>query len=499
MRTPTSSKYWTEFITRCDSLLKAGKISEVRGKLERLPLKTVPRPKMALLAQICTRAGLFGRGLRLLVGIFHPKFREQSRVTNLERTAYATLLIKVGSIEEGLRIIESISETDPHADLCRAYAHQSRWDYASAIPLLRSYLARSPADTYEAGVIKVNLLASLIANEENDEAQILLGELVEQSRRERWTLLYKNLQHLACQLAANNRDLHEAKRALIASRPHYKDDSLWDFLISKWNAFIDLKVQPDHPGFREQVQLVRNRAIALGHWESVRECDRAMAFAARDHELLTKIFFGTPYPAYRAKLLREAAGWFTLAPKSYVLGSGSRILDLHSGICQGDSSLSLKPGRVLHKSVQTLFSDIYRPIFLGNFHEQVYLGQHFNPESSYNRIGTAIHRVRTWITAHHLPLEIIGHGGFVSIRMPEKMDNFAVRYSEPVPGDPHVERVPNLVRARRNFGPAQFTAGDLAGFLRKSKSYARRLLAEGVASGALTRTGSARYTYYKFE
>src|SRR5262249_37973229 len=88
-------------------------------------------------------------------------------------------------------------------------------------------------------------------------------------------------------------------------------------------------------------------AIRRRHWESVREADLLTLKIHFDRNTFHHLFFGSPFPAYRRRIVTEIGR--SPDVESYVLGSGHvPCLDLASGTLDGSDS-GLNPGKTAHR------------------------------------------------------------------------------------------------------------------------------------------------------
>lgn len=489
---------WRELYQEVDDLLRSGRVSEAKDKLQELTLKNVPRANRERMAYLFNRVGLFDSGIRLLSPIIHAQ-TTQPPASSREKITYAMLLIKIGALDETHRILDSLKDQLPEVHLCRGFALQANWDYANAATQLELFIEQTDTTPYEIAIAKVNLLSCLISSNQHAKANALIDSLFVEFKNQGWSLLHKNLQELSSQLAASRSDLHTARMELqIAKRSFFRDDSLWDFLIAKGTAFVDLRINPGDPEARQKLEEVRQRAIEIPHWETVRECDRILGVVTKDSNLLKKVYFGTPYSAYRDRLKAECP-WLEVSTSTYVHGSGTRVFDLKTGACAQDEKLSLKTGSALHRCLLALCSDLYRPVFTGQLYSRVFPQEHYDPVTSHNRIASVIGRLRAWLKENNVAIEIRLDDRFANLVWNHDTD-FAVSYSD------HQEATAlsltkeelQLNRLREAVLDREFALSELMAILEISKPTALKLTNEALGQGLISRHGTARYVVYKF-
>lgn len=486
---------WSVILSSCDALLRSGQVAEAQALIAQLDYKAVPRVHAAKAAHMLVRTGLFMDAITLLLPVIHPKLALAMPATPAETAIYALALIKVGSTDEALQLLAGLQDGIPEKNLYTAFAAQSLWDYETAIPHLRTYLTSTGLSVYDATIARVNLLAGLIATDANDEARALARELRRVTTSEGWTLLQKNVQELSGQLLIRTNDLAQAKRELSQANNEFDiPATIWDFFLAKWNAIVDLRLNPDSPECRGAMLRLRARALEMQHWESVRECDRVLAQATRDAELLMRVYFGTPHAAYRAGLLREAAEWFQM-PEKFVVGSQHGVvLDLTTGATL-DGALKLKVGQALHRCLQVMASDLYKPIFVGNLHAKLFPGEYYNPASSPGRVLNVIKRLRAWFREADIPLTLQIQDRSYRLTWTTEPPSCGLLYESEVASSPMDV---SLAQLKTTLPWAAFTSVEAAEALAISKSSVVKILTWGLEHQRLKKTGTGKSTRYTF-
>jgi hypothetical protein len=211
--------------------------------------------------------------------------------------------------------------------------------------------------------------------------------------------------------------------------------------------------------------------------------------------LLTHLYFGAGFPAYRRGLMTELGQkkW----PEQYVWeigpGRGSReILDLFHGDWSEERG-TLKVGQVVHRLFVALTSDFYRPFRLASLHFLLYPEEYFNPFSSPGRVHRALGRFREWCRSEGAPFVISeSHGGYRLGAMGPA--GVLLWRTEPVT-DPTRNA---LERLREKYASRSFWAKDAVRLLGTSRSAVQRLLKEGELAGQLEKIGHGTATRYRF-
>ncbi len=364
----------------------------------------ISRRHLPQVAALCRRAGIPEWSLRLLNSTVRPRARMRIQSTALERAEYGAALVSVGAISEARSVLESLSPSIcPEADLYRAFSYFATWDYEKSLPLLARYLAQVPSESYISQVARINFAAALIATQKLSEARPLLERLLEELEKAGDQLLLGNAWTLLAQCRIQQQKWAEADAALRFSEERIgKVPGFDSLIIGKWRAIWRLRTQG--LGGLAELRQVRARALEAGSWETVRDCDFHEAKALGDRSLWARIYFGTPYASYRARISVESGIDFEREERFAWLWKAdskpSRLID-----CRAPSGL--KAGQVPHRMLLALSADLYRPRRLAALHEAVFPGRYYNPLSSPDLIHQGLRRVRDWLRREKIPLRVI--------------------------------------------------------------------------------------------
>ncbi len=471
-----------------------------RGALESVSIRTLPRRDRPVFASLAWRSGLPELGLRALHALVRPSQRRPVAASPAEKAEYGHCLVKYGAVEEGRALL---AEVEPHSypDVLfyRTSPLVAHWDYASSIPLLWQYLKTPQLDPYKRLVAEVNLAAAFVHEGEIRRATPLLRQLLYTSSLRGYRLMLGRVLELTGEALLTSRNWKGARRFLAEASERLKDTASVDaFIAQKFSAFVAFASSAGQAGSAE-LGAVRAEAIRREHWETVRDCDRLQALHQKDPESLRRIYHGTPFPHYRARLLEESG----LKPED--LGSDYRwfpagrtkkqdpapSLDLIDLTFRG-KTLELKRDSLVHRLLLALSEDFYRPLRLAAVFNKVHPTLHFNPLTSPPSIYDAMTRCRAWAASHRLPLRIAEKGGFYWL---ETDPGVCLR----VPG---AHREPGvgmkILALRRAFPDHEFGIEEAAGFFATSTRTALRFVGEAVRSGTLRRVGKGRATRYRF-
>jgi hypothetical protein len=489
------------FIETCDNLIRIGQYQQAITILKGLQIKEVPRPYAQPIAHLFYRTRLFDRGLQLLGPCVFPGSSKVEPAKDLEIATFAILLIKIGSVSEGKKLLSTLSVHLPEVDLYRAFAEQAEWNYEGAVPYLKKYLLHSGLNPYQIAIAKVNLAASWIALGEVQESRILLEELFEKSGNEDLSLIRRNVQELWVQWAVASHNVAEAQQMLkrLRDNPGSKAFGIFDFFIDKWEAIVSLKMDSKNPENQKSLEQVRVKAIHWKHWETVRACDRVLAVETKNLELWNKVYFGTPYWAYKQSLARESAHW-TEPTQNYVWGSKDGVIFDIAKAVSNDLRVKLKAGQGLHRALCALFSDQYRPLHLTELFALIFPGETFIAEFSKGRVAAIVSRLRKWFEENDLPLQIETKGQFYRLVFNESASNVGFRMQS------NLALTPSSNAPRGSFllllekmGSSPFTSREAAEVLNVSKSTAVRWLNLALEEGSLKCIGNNKTKQYRFK
>lgn len=362
-------------LQRCEEAVRAGQTSVAAALLTAIPAKEIPRELLRQAANLCRRVGKVSLGLRILTPIIRPQKLNDRPATPQEIAEYAVLLQRAGSVIEALQLLESLRGNGPHETyLYRAYCNFARWDYASAVPELETYLAGDLAP-YARTVGEVNLASALIGAQQDSRALELLENLIANTGNA--LRLRGNCLEMSAQLRIRAGDLDLAAQELDAAA-EILTGGLDRLFIQKWRSFISALRSGDIQSLIE----TREQAIALRHFETVRDVDHLILRIRFDEGRFEHLYFGTPSVGYREKIvesLRRRPGKDHL-----IIGDPSAEPVEFAG--------TDKVGQVLG----LIARDLYRPIQLGSLFAELFPEEHFDIFHSPDRVHQLIRRARRW-------------------------------------------------------------------------------------------------------
>lgn len=471
---------WLKLKQSCEEWTRTGESRRVHHALSEIPNKEIP-PKWRLpLANIARRGGLVLLGLRLLA----PALKAEP--SNEELAEYGVLLQKNGSVREALNTLEKIDTTEiPEALLYRSFCLFTRWEYAAARPLLEKYVASPALGDYQRTIGMVNLASALLMVQDFSGSTKLLQELIEICSSANYARLEGNCHELLAQVHLQKSEWLNAEAELAKAEKLLANDfSLDHFFVRKWKAVISALRNQD----REPLDCLREEALELKHWESVREADLFLVKLTGDEELFQRVYFGTPHQSYRDRLRIECP---KIEPREeLILGSGDRVFDLTLGELDGETVF--KSGKKIHQLICMLFLDLYRPQRLAHLFAELFPEENFNAFSSPNRIHQLTRRAREAVAHEGLPLTIEENAGTYSASL---QAGLMVRLTgeRKVTSSEHA----HLIRLKLLYPDLQFSAREARMKLGVPLTTFNRVLKYGLESKLLSQHGNGPKTRYK--
>lgn len=424
-------------------LIRAGNFASVTKALKELNTKKIPRAELAIYANLANRVNFTRFTLRILSPIVRGEEGLLNPAADVEKSEYADALRRNGLIEEAMQIFSEVdSRKHPIVLLRMAFCNFMQWKYTAAIPLLENYLRAVSHEDYARRIATINLAAALVTEGGNEVALGLLNPLRDETRNANNKLLHTNCLELMTQVYVRQGDWQKVAETLVdASRAATDDNTIYSRYIKKWRAIAhSLKVKQVH----SELYGCREDALRNQEWETVRECDLFIGFISQDRRLLENVYYGTPFPSYRKRIL-ELVGDFELAAAGeYLWSLGTEkspytgpILDLAKGGLDGGGP-SLEAGQLSHRLLILLCRDFYRPVSQGSAFSNLYPGEHFMQQGSTNRVCQVVRGLRSWLkkVAPDVSLETVngsyrlqGDGAF-NIRVPSELLSLSARELE---------------------------------------------------------------------
>lgn len=483
---------WEERLSAIDSAVKEGRSQEARHLLSVIARERPPRLLWGRAASLARRAGLPLLSLRLLNPAVRPTRGSPATATPQETAEYAASLTRAGAVDEALALLRTLRAEDVvEARFYEALAQFTRWNYEAASGLLRDYVMDPRISSYARLVGRVNLAAALVTERRLDEASAVLEELRLETESGGFRLLHGNCLELSAQASIFSKRWKDADRFLTEARDRLAGtDSLDLLFVDKWIAVAELLRRGPNPARRGALSAVRREAARRRHWETIRDCDRFLAVATGDRKRFAHVYFGTPFAAFRARLLVDFPGDARLPDRyRWHLGPPGKIrgeFDPRAGSFEPGGRL--KPGQILHRLLLALSEDFYRPLRAAALFARLHPTEHYNPTASPLRVHQALLRFRRWCAYRRVPLAVVESGAEYRL---DSRRAFGVRI------DRSLDESGPLVAARGSL-PETFAARDLEELAAVSRNTALRWLREGMRRGSLEALGGGRSRKYRF-
>lgn len=471
-----------------EDLIRAGSIDKAQKEIQKLAIINLSRPERLQVAHWARRVGLDQITLRLL----HKPVRITKTATQSELAEYSMGLIRQGYYAEALEILAMPSMNDfEKIDLFKSYSYIYQWDYNKARPFLLNYLKRDLTN-YERKIVEINLAAcDTILNPSLSNHLKRLERLKIECEKVGARRIQSNALELMAQTYIYLKDYKSALHCLAQAETLINLESSFDgAFIKKWRAFAELGQNPNDKGAIQKVIRVREEARKRKIYEVVRDCDFHLGIWNRNRTILQKLYFGTPFPAYRQRILNETNGEFKVET-SYLwrLYSSKRPeywIDLRTGKDENESTV-LNPQLHSLRLLSVIASDFYRPIQTSTIFHSLYPNSFFDPYSSPNRIDQALLRLRRSLKLAHLPLIINNQDG---LTLESSKEFGLMTYIDYQKHDLEFDKIKN------NFINTEFKMSDAMIYLKMPKRTLQALIKKWVDEKKLKVIGLGPKTRY---
>jgi tetratricopeptide (TPR) repeat protein len=478
-------------VDQIEMQLKKGNHVSVRDTLKRVVRKDSVHESLLLrVSQLARRVDAPTKGLMLLRDrVLDVPFGSAPHPA--EVVEYAACLLKVGGFSECIRMLSQPSVknlTEAIKTLAFAFIHQ--WDYENAIPLLKQYLSSIDRGSYSHLVGSMNLASALVEVESFEEAQKLLQDIVLRAKNDGHLLLLGNAHELLAQIHISTRNWADVESALkvaddllTSAQPRYR------LYIDKWRALAALIQAPSDLQAIQSLKLVRERALNCSSVETLRECDFYEAVLLGDQNKFLQLYFGTPYPSYRKKILSKSEGRFEI-PRTYCWKGCDKadVLDMTSGSL-GDGRIIFKKQQGLHKTIWALTRDFYAPISLPELFNGLFDNEYFHHESSPHRLRELVRRTKVHLSKLGVPVHIDAEAGGFKIDIAKSKLNFLVTLETDL-------RHGLLGEIKSIFGNRDFSLRDLAMATARPHTTIYRELKGLIGSGEIEAKGQGKTSTY---
>lgn len=485
-----------ELLSHLETLSRGGEGLKVRKSLSEINLSKIPRTYKLGFANIARRNNQAFIALRILNSTVRAKKLLSEPASIEELAEYSVSLLNIGATREAKNLLRNLDDQKHNQVLLyKSFAAFNEWNYAETVPWLKAFI-RQETNDYQKVIGQVNLAAALNFIGDFSESQKLLNKILKSTDSLNYHLLHGNALELSALASIGLKNYHQAEEHLNAAAKHLKNvRNLTDFYVKKWRVLLKLHQRVSKRSL-DELNNLKQEAIERRNWESCREFDYFKSLFNKDRRLFTHVFFGTPYSAYREKMLKEK--WFhSSLPTDYIYQSTANttrdleVFDLASGQHESQD-VFLEPGQLMHNGLILMIKDFYRPRALGSLFSELFPDEVFNPDSSPDRIYQLIRRLRQWIKKNQLPIQLTESRGFYSIALQGKM---AFR----VPMDIQLasKEAFLLSELSSHFVTKTFTAAKACELLGLSRTSFKRFINWAQDHNHVEKQGSGPKTHYK--
>lgn len=397
--TGTNKRSEEQMLAHLDTLTQQGQKQTVLEELAKILKDNPTKSFLPQLARIANRNHAYVQALRIL----HPVIREDrekiSQASPEALNIYATSLMWIGSLEEAEKCLQRIKGS-AESLLTEAFICFAKWDYQKAVFILLKYINSSQISDYQKLVGQINLLAALIATGNLKQARVVSEDLMLILKENpNYKLLYGNSFELKAQIEILENSYEKALVSLSESEKSLTDQpGRYLLYVNKWRAIAQLGLRPQDSIVQQSLLKVKQDALRLRNWETLRDCDFHEARLTENKKLLQRILLGTPYPAYHNRIqilfgihLKDSRH-LTYYPANPTVEAQQIGLNLDN--ISDNSFLSSTSWPLL----QLMTKDIYRPPRMGVVFSALYGNEYFDPFTSPQRVRNSIFRFNNWAT-----------------------------------------------------------------------------------------------------
>jgi hypothetical protein len=485
-----------------EQFIRAGKMPDARQRLASLDTTALPREEYGTFANFARRAGAAPWALKLLKPVIYSEdIAGISSPPSAEEVAsYALALCTTGALSEAKKLLSQIENADTPVTLqACAYVSIWNWDYSRAIHFLKKYLRLPGLSDFQVALAQLNLASSHEYVGHVVQARKLVEQLLPRARQAGWSLIERDTLLLSVQLNIAEKQWSRATSAVSEALDISHRVGLDSLLVHKWRTVIDLY---NHSSMGAQVAAVEKlsaKARQAGRWEIRRDLDYYLALIRQDTGRMDRLYFGTPFPSYRKRLLSDGQEFWS-PPTSYLWNplqsETSTTMDLASGKISSDRGETEVKDLCL-KLIQVLASDFYRPFKRGGLFAQLYPEKRFDVTNSSHTIANVILRLREMARVHALPIEVRYANHHYELLATGPMQ-FLICDGVFNPTSDANSALVQLRRLQQRWPYQTFSIQQAGEILSLTKTGLRNLLQEAVGDGHLIPVGKTRSKVFRF-
>ncbi len=492
------SENWLALIEKIESYALQGLHENCRDAFSKLDSKKIPRSLKVRFAELAFRINFPIMTLKILKPCIYPISPFAEKASDKEKMIYSSSLASLGVVRDALSVLKTVDvENEPESLFHIASTHMFDWDYENALEVLKQYIAVASLPPYKKLVGNVNLVACFITLRQWDDAKKLVTQCIEQCVQNSYQLLLGNCLELKGQIELFNGDYEKAIVTFQQARSclaHQKGNYL--LFVEKWIVFCQGKISNNLQRHlvEKEFSSLKDKALQIGHWATLRECDLLQAILLQDEDLIRKVYLGTPSTVYR-KRIKNFYGQTISNTNNYQLRLGS--LDTDTPLVRFDplarlpnqSGLFQKPK--LLQIFKALSEDFYQPSTIGYLFQKTYPTERFNAETSIPRVLQLLRSLNKWFSQQNLPLRVLF-----------KKSEFKLVSEAPILVTIHrlnqIDSVNgNLIALKDHFKFREFSAQHVGEVLNISGSTAGRFLEAALQKKLIQKRGNGRGTVYR--
>jgi len=510
----------TSNLKNIELLIRNGKVKEAKDYLLRITQNrnfSVSEKDLEKIANLCRRAQLATVAINLLSPIM-KSFRDgkKQRPTLRLIAEYAMALHRIGNSTEAKLLLEDrAAVAHSYSQFYLGLIFLSEWEYEKAKNCFIEYLKSRQLDSYELSLGELNLLATNIfldPNNDSHEAEIMT--FISRLEKLGFTLLANNAKEVLIQYYASfeenetnwskkNLQTKERFQQILLNGNKLLTDlhsTRYSLYLQKWLCVNQLKKDPKTA--LEDFYALKEMARQFSSWEILRDCEFYIAKIKNSQDLFNKLYYGTPYTGYRQYILKRHEGFkpdeFYFWTSNQNLFNKKQVLDLSNFRVNGSTENLGMTGGVSHRTLLSLTSDLYRPLTVGSLFSKIYPNEYYDQASSGLRVRQCIFRLKKDFDANHLKIKINYTKGYtiepLGLLNLKFSANLNTHFNESISKEEIL-----LLQVSKQFSDNPFTATQLSEFIGKSHSSAVRLLNKLIQLDSLTVIGDGTSRKYLFK
>ena len=236
----------------------------------------------------------------------------------------------------------------------------------------------------------------------------------------------------------------------------------------------------------------------MGSWETVRELDLNWALIFAQSDLIARVYFGSPLPRYRNRILDLAneRGLTLEAHQSFVLENPdgrapAKLVTIEQLVFSGRNPLhSMLPKSLL----LALVSDFYAPFRTGHLASILFPEDSYNPDTSPDKVFQLIRRLRTYLKPH-IDAQVEATPDGYRLALAPGQGLYLPREWVELGDFTKGKIVPVVIR--KHFAEAPFKTNELARVLDISARTTNRVLKDLAETGEVEQIGVGKASRFK--